>query len=98
MRSRAPTPEIALGDQESWIREEAIEALEGIGGDRAAKSLIIALQDENAELREQAVDTLGKLGSPAALQLLEFAWAADKDDSVRMAAAAWLEALSDRIR
>ena len=88
--------EIALRDQEDSIREEAIDALEAVGGERAEQSLAIALQDKDAFLREQAVEALGELGGPTALQLLEYAWAADSDDSVRTAAAAWLEALRDQ--
>ena len=33
----AESLEIALWDEEDWIREEAIETLETIGGDRAAQ-------------------------------------------------------------
>ena len=90
--------EIALRDEESWIREKAIEALEQIGEDRAAQSLTIALHDQDTDVRHLAVDALGAIGSPTAFQLLEYAWAADGDESVREAAAALLEKLSHRDR
>ena len=88
----------ALRDEESTIREAAIETLEALGGEQAARSLAVALQDTDADLRERAVDALGNIASPSAVQLLEYAWAADEDASVREAAAAWLTELSTGVR
>ena len=88
----------ALRDEESTIREAAIETLEALGGDQAARSLAVALHDTDADLRERAVDALGNIASPSAVQLLEYAWAADEDAWVREAAAAWLTELSTGAR
>ena len=89
---------MALRDEASLIREVAIETLEAIGGDQAAQSLVIALDDEDAYLRKRTVDALAEIGSPSALQLLEYAWAAADDESVRAAAAEWLRTLSRQVR
>ena len=77
---------IALGDEDSWVREEAVDALEEIGGDEAARALAIALEDEDSSVREEAVEALGEIGGEAAIDLLEQALA-DEDESVRDTAA-----------
>ena len=61
------------------------------------RSLTVALHDDDAGLRRRAVDALGHIASPSALQLLEYAFAAD-DASVRAAVAAWLRQLTQQTR
>ena len=58
----------------------------------------MALHDDDAGLRRRAVDALGHIASPSAVQLLEYAFAADDDASVRAAVAAWLRQLSQQTR
>ena len=82
---------MALRDDEYWIRSAAVDALEGIGGTRAAETLAVALADPDVDLREQAVQALGTIGGPTAIRLLEYARAGDLDASVRATAAAWLD-------
>jgi len=52
---------IALEDEDSSIREEAVEALGGIGGEAAIRLLEQALADEDESIRETAEQILTQL-------------------------------------
>ncbi len=84
--------EIALHDREIVIREDAVGALEEIGGEAAVRGLTVALQDADTDLRLLAIDAVGALGGPAAILLLEYA-AGDPEASVRETAEDWLTEL-----
>ena len=90
--------QVSLRDQAAFIREAGIAAVEGIGLDTGAAShavetLAIALTDVDADLREQAIEALWEIGGSRAIELLEYASAADSDPSIRDVATDRLEQL-----
>ena len=57
---------IALENEDSSVREEAVEALGEIGGETAIRLLEQALADEDESIRETAADILAELTAPKA--------------------------------
>ena len=55
-------------------------------------------QDLDGNPLDPELDALGEIGGPTATQLLDYASVADADESVREAAADWLEELRDEVR
>lgn len=82
---------MALTSQDSWDREEAVEALGESGHPEAVAPLKLALQDENKEVREAAIDALADIGGAAAAQAVAIALR-DEDASIREEA---IEALGE---
>ena len=90
--------QVSLRDQAVSIREAGIAVVEEIGLDTVAAShavetLAIALTDVDADLREQAIEALWEIGGSRAIELLEYASAADSDPSIREVATDRLEQL-----
>jgi len=61
---------VALEDDNFWVRDAAVEALEGLSGDEAARALATAVQNEETWIREAAVKALGKIGGDEAAYAL----------------------------
>ena len=60
----------ALRSEDSWEREEAVEALGEIGGPESAQFLGVALQDEDEDVRQAAIAALAQIGGDRAAQVL----------------------------
>ena len=75
-----------LNDEDSFVREEAAQALGESGSPRAVEPLITLLKDEDYFVREEAAQALGALGSPQAVEPL-IARLSDEDPDVRWMAA-----------
>jgi superkiller protein 3 len=84
----------ALDDRDGFVRESAARAL-GAAGAAGVPSLAAHVGDELPEVRAALATALGKSGSSAARAPLD-RLAADRDPSVRRAAAAALDGLSAR--
>ncbi len=63
----------ALRSEDSWEREEAVEALGEIGGPESARFLSLALGDEDEDVREAAIAALTNIGGDEAAQALGLA-------------------------
>ncbi len=61
---------VALEDDNFWVRDAAVEALEELSGDEAARALATAVQNEETWIREAAVKALGKIGGDEAAYAL----------------------------
>ena len=95
--------QIPLRDEAVFVREAGIRAVEEVGlatmaTSYAVDALAIALTYVDPDLREQAIEALWELGGSRAVELLEYAAAADSDPSVRELAADGLEELRDGAR
>ena len=66
-----PAVEGLLGDDDEFVRENAIEALASIGGGSALEILLEALGDESEEIREVALDSLLRMEDQALAPLLD---------------------------
>ncbi|HEY7127642.1 MAG TPA: HEAT repeat domain-containing protein [Ktedonobacterales bacterium] len=91
-------PEILLRlvtDEDSMVREYALDALAHVDGERAFGPLVLALNDPVWETRMSATYWLGKLGDRRALEPLISALE-DKIDHVRASAAEALGELGDK--
>ena len=75
----------ALYDPDSRVRESAIEALTGIGGESSADWMLVALGDPDPHIRRTAVEALGEIGGDTAKILLQQSLL-DADEGVRDAA------------
>ncbi|MBD2578088.1 HEAT repeat domain-containing protein [Oscillatoria sp. FACHB-1406] len=75
-----------LQDDFSWVRWEAVEALETIGNEAAVNPLISALQDDFSWVRSTAAEALGKIGNESTFNALISALQ-DEDLPVRWTAA-----------
>ena len=56
----------ALYDPDSRVRESAVEALTGIGGESSADWMLVALGDPDPHIRRTAVEALGEIGGDTA--------------------------------
>ena len=63
----------ALRSEDSWEREEAVEALGEIGGPESAQFLGVALKDEDEDVRQAAIAALAHIGGDRAAQVLAVA-------------------------
>jgi len=63
----------ALRSEDSWEREEAVEALGEIGGPESAQFLGVALTDEDEDVRQAAIAALAHIGGDRAAQVLAVA-------------------------
>ncbi len=81
----------ALRSEDSWEREEAVEALGEIGGPESAQFLGGALRDEDEDVRQAAIAALAQIGGDRAAQVLGVALE-DEDEWFREEA---LEALGE---
>ncbi len=63
----------ALRSEDSWEREEAVEALGEIGGPESAQFLGVALRDEDEDVRQAAIAALAHIGGDRAAQVLAVA-------------------------
>jgi len=63
----------ALRSEDSWEREEAVEALGEMGGPQSAQFLGVALKDEDEYVRQAAVAALAQIGGDQAAQVLAVA-------------------------
>jgi hypothetical protein len=63
----------ALRSEDSWEREEAVEALGEIGGPESAQFLGVALKDEDEDVRQAAIAALSHIGGDRAAQVLAVA-------------------------
>lgn len=59
-----------LGDEDSYVRRYAAQALGETGDPRAVEALIKALGDEDRDVRKTAADALGKIGDSRAVEPL----------------------------
>lgn len=84
----------ALKDQNTDIKNIAIETLVGIGKP-AVKNLIAALSDENLEIRKGCIEALGKIGDNNAVEPLILALK-DDDAGIRWKAVKALGILGDK--
>jgi len=82
---------VALKSDDSWEREEAVEALGEIGGPESARFLSLALGDEDEDVREAAIAALTNIGGDEAAQALGLALE-DEDEWFREEA---IEALGE---
>ena len=82
---------VALRSDDSWEREEAVEALGEIGGPESARFLSLALGDEDEDVREAAIAALTNIGGDEAAQALGLALE-DEDEWFREEA---IEALGE---
>jgi HEAT repeat protein len=82
------------GDDETERSKAAIQALGAIGGEAVWDPLRAALRSEHDERRASAVEALGKLGGPEAIDLLQWAAAADAAPVVVAAAVRGLGSLA----
>ncbi len=81
----------ALRSEDSWEREEAVEALGELGGPESAQFLGVALTDEDEDVRQAAIAALAHIGGDQAAQVLAVALE-DEDEWFREEA---LEALGE---
>ncbi len=72
----------ALRSEDSWEREEAVEALGEIGGPESAPFLGLALKDEDEDVRQAALAALAHIGGDQAAQVLAVAME-DEDEWFR---------------
>ena len=72
----------ALRSEDSWEREEAVEALGEIGGPESAQFLGVALKDEDEDVRQAAIAALAQIGGDQAARVLAVALE-DEDEWVR---------------
>ena len=63
----------ALRSEDSWEREEAVEALGEIGGPESAQILGVALKDEDEDVRQAAIAALAHIGGDQSAQVLAIA-------------------------
>jgi HEAT repeats len=63
----------ALRSEDSWEREEAVEALGEIGGPESAQFLGVALTDEDEDVRQASIAALAHIGGDRAAQVLAVA-------------------------
>ncbi len=76
------TLEAALWSDDSWEREEAVEALGESKRPEAVAPLSLALEDEDEDVREAAIASLAEIGGDAAAEALAIALQ-DRDSSIR---------------
>ncbi len=77
---------LALADDDTNVRLDAVSALAAVGSDQAAATLAaVALSDGDSSVREEAVYALGEIGGEIGIQVLAQALI-DPDDDVREAA------------
>jgi HEAT repeat protein len=92
---RAVEPLIkALGDEDSWVRYSAAEALGEIG---AVEPLIKALRDNDYNVRSCAADALGEIGDKLAVEPLIKKALGDGSSFVRQRAAEALKKLGHEV-
>ena len=84
----------ALGDNDGWVRMNAVEALVKIGDASAVEPLIAALRNKEVVVRENAAEALGKIGDARAVEPL-IAALGDNDGWVRVNAAEALGKIGD---
>ncbi len=72
----------ALRSEDSWEREEAVEALGELGGPESAQFLGVALKDEDEDVRQAAIAALAQIGGDQAARVLAVALE-DEDEWVR---------------
>lgn len=64
----------ALQDEDEYVRESTVGALEAIGGEEAIEALTLTLwKDEDEDVRASAADALGTIGGPKAIESLIYA-------------------------
>ena len=68
---------LALGDAEPRVRVFAVDALEHIGGEKAAAALVTTFADQDEDVQRRAIEAAGRSGSPAALEALLAAFQSD---------------------
>jgi HEAT repeat protein len=85
-RAVDPLIEVAIYDNDSWVRETAVEALGKLGDSRIADSFIPILMDKDSNVRKAAVEALGVMGNNNAIDPL-IPLLKDEDSQVRKAAA-----------
>jgi HEAT repeat protein len=77
----------AMTDRDGDVRKLVVDALAGIGDERAADALTERLRDADPNVRAAAADALGAVGSPAAAAALrELASRSHEDRLVRFSA------------
>ena len=81
-----------LNDEDSIVREDAVQALGELGSPRAVEPLITLLKDEDSYVRKKVALALGELGSPRAVEPL-ITLLKDEDSDVRWMAASSLSEL-----
>jgi HEAT repeat protein len=83
-----------MRDDDSSVRGAAIEALEGLGDDRAIDTLIDALADPDRRIRQAARRALAGFGAPAMARLSDLL--GDSDAAVRSRRTQALQLLADQ--
>ncbi|WP_336208697.1 HEAT repeat domain-containing protein [Nonomuraea sp. LPB2021202275-12-8] len=86
--------EILLGDEDAYVRGQAVDSLGRMANANAAPALLRALEDPSHRVRAHAATALGRLGVRSARPALERHAASDGVACVRDAAAAALRTLS----
>ena len=76
---------LALGDEDARVRDAALAALSGIGGDDALAAIASAARSGDADMSADAANALGVAGGRSAASYLDIALA-DDDPRIRAAA------------
>ncbi|MCP4701480.1 MAG: HEAT repeat domain-containing protein, partial [Gammaproteobacteria bacterium] len=85
----------ALKDEDSAVRQSAVQALSVLGNSEALPNLTVTLKDEDSKVRNSAVQTLETLGNSDALPELITA-VKDEDSNVRNSAVQALKTLGSQ--
>jgi HEAT repeat protein len=86
--------ELLLGDEDAFVRAQAVDSLGRLANAKAESALLRALEDPSHRVRAHAATALGRLGARSAKLALERHAASDDVTCVRDAAAAALRAFS----